>query len=237
MDENYTNQTRKFRVFGNVYLRANIMKGLKFTTTFSPNFYHARQGMFNATGVNDRNTLGSNYYQMNGTNSAEVETTDRLDWTWDNQIDFNKTIGDHTFGAMGLFSMHRSDKETYNLKGFGISDDLLSFHALNKASGDKEIKSDYTESTLVSGAIRLNYSYKGKYMATATLRADGSSTFGNDNRWGWFPSVALAWRMSEEGFLKGTQWLDNLKLRLSYGITGNNNVGDYVTIATAGGHS
>ena len=139
---------------------------------------------------------------MNGTNSAEVETTDRMDWTWDNQLDFNKTIGDHTFGAMGLFSIYRSDKEIYRLKGFGISDDMLSFHALDKASGDKEITSSYTASTLVSGALRLNYSYKGKYMATATARADGSSRFAEGNRWGWFPSVALAWRMSEESFLK-----------------------------------
>lgn len=103
--------------------------------------------------------------------------------------------------------------------------------------GDKEIASSYTASTLVSGALRLNYSYKGKYMATATARADGSSRFAEGNRWGWFPSVALAWRMSEESFLKGTHWLDNLKLRLSYGVTGNNNVDDYVTIATASGPS
>lgn len=237
VDENYTNQTRRYQVLGNIYLRANIMEGLKFTTTFSPNFRHSRQGMFSATGVNDRNPLGSNYYQKNGTNSAEVETSDRLDWTWDNQIDYTKTLGDHTFGAMGLFSMYRSDTETYNMKAFGISDDMLSFHAMDKASGDKEISSAYTESTLVSGALRLNYSYRGKYMATATLRTDGSSRFAKGNRWGWFPSVALAWRMSEENFLKNISWLDNLKLRASYGITGNNNVDDYVTISTAAGPS
>lgn len=237
VDENYTNQTRRYQVLGNIYLRANIMEGLKFTTTFSPNFRHSRQGMFSATGVNDRNPLGSNYYQKNGTNSAEVETSDRLDWTWDNQIDYTKTLGDHTFGAMGLFSMYRSDTETYNMKVFGISDDMLSFHAMDKASGDKEISSAYTESTLVSGALRLNYSYRGKYMATATLRTDGSSRFAKGNRWGWFPSVALAWRMSEENFLKNISWLDNLKLRASYGITGNNNVDDYVTISTAAGPS
>lgn len=237
VDKNYTNQTRKFHVFGNVYLRAHIMKGLQFTSTFSPNFYHGRQGMFNSTGVNDRNPFGSSYYQVNGTNSAEVETTDRLDWTWDNQIDFSRTLGDHTFGAMGLFSLYRSDKEIYNLKGFSISDDRLSFHALDKASGDKEIASSYTESSLVSGALRLNYGYQGKYMATLTARADGSSRFAKGNRWGWFPSAALAWRASEESFLKGQEWLDNLKLRLSYGVTGNNNVGDYVTVATASGPS
>ena len=66
-------------------------------------------------------------------------------------------------------------------------------------------------------------------MATVTVRADASSRFAKGNRWGWFPSAALAWRMSEEDFLKDVEWLDNLKLRLSYGITGNNNVGDYAT--------
>lgn len=234
-DENYTNQLRKFNVMSNVYLRANIMDGLRFTTTFSPNFYHGRLGKFNSTGVNDRNPLGSNYYQINGTNMAEVETNDRLDWTWDNQIDYNKTIDNHTFGAMGLFSVYQSNKEVYTMKGFGISNDALSFHALDKAGGDKEISSSYTESSLVSGALRLNYSYAGKYMITATARADGSSRFAEGERWGWFPSVALAWRMSEEKFMKNINWLDNLKLRLSYGVTGNNNVGDYVTMATASG--
>lgn len=237
VDENYVNQNRKFHILGNVYLRANIMDGLKLTTTFSPNFYHSRLGKFNSTGVNDRNPLGSNYYQTNGTNSAEVTSTDRLDWTWDTQLDYNKMMGDHTFGAMGLFSMYKSDTEVYRLKGFGISDDMLSFNAMDKASGDKEIESSYTASTLVSAAFRLNYSYKGKYMATATARADASSRFAKGNRWGWFPSVALAWRMSEEDFLKEVDWLDNLKLRVSYGITGNNNVSDYVTITTASGPS
>ncbi len=234
-NKNYTDQTRTFRAMGNVYLRANIMDGLKITTTFSPNYVHNRQGIFYASGITDSNPQGSSYYQKTHTNSAEVETTDVFDWTWDNQIDFNKTFGDHTLGAMALFSMYKSNTEIYDLKGFGISDDILSYYALDKASGDKNISSSYTENTLVSGAFRVNYSYKGKYMATATARADGSSRFADGNRWGWFPSVALAWRMSEETFMKDINWLDNLKLRLSYGVTGNNNVGDYVTIATASG--
>lgn len=236
-DKNYENQTRKFHVFGNLYLRANIMDGLKFTTTFSPNFYHGRQGIFYATGVKEDNPGGSNYFQSAKTNYGKVVNTDRFDWTWDNQIDYSKTFNDHTIGAMALFSMWRTDKETYTLGGKGIADDLLSYHALAKASGDKEIESSYTESMLVSTAFRLNYSYKGKYMATVTARADGSSRFAKGNRWGWFPSAAVAWRASEESFLKEQNWLSNLKLRLSYGVTGNNNVGDYVTFNGASGPS
>ena len=123
------------------------------------------------------------------------------------------------------------------MSGTNISDDRLGYNALDKAGGDKNIASSYTESSLVSTALRLNYSYKGKYMATATVRADGSSRFAQDKRWGWFPSVALAWRASEEEFLKNIDWMSNLKLRMSYGVTGNNNVSDYVTVATAAGPS
>lgn len=234
-DKNYTNETQKYNIISNIYFRANVLDNLKLTTTFSPYFQYSRQGMFNSTGVNDRNPSGSNYYQTNGTNSGEIETLQRLNWTWDNQIDYNKIIGDHSFTGMGLFSMYRSDQETYNLKGFGITDDMLSFYAMEKAAGDKVISSSFTQSTLVSGAFRLNYSYMSKYMLTVTARADGSSRFAKGNRWGWFPSGALAWRISEENFLKDKKWLDNLKLRLSYGITGNNNVGDYVTQSTASG--
>ncbi len=236
VDKNYTDETRKYNVLTNFYLRANIMDNLKFTTTFSPNFQYSREGIFNGTGITDRNPAGSSYYYTTGQNSAEVETLQRLSWTWDNQLDYSKTIGEHSFSGMGLFSMYRSDTEKYRLKGFDFPDDKLSYNALAKAaSTDKTIESSFTQNMLVSGAFRANYSYKGRYMATATARADGSSRFAQGNRWGWFPSAAVAWRISEEDFLKSTAWLDNLKLRLSYGVTGNNNVSDYVTNNSASG--
>lgn len=73
----------------------------------------------------------------------------------------------------------------------------------------------------------MNYAYDDRYLLTATLRADGSSSFGPDNRWGWFPSVALAWRFSQESFLKDIKWLSNGKLRLGWGLVGNQNAGAY----------
>lgn len=234
----YANETRKFHVFGSAYLRFNLYDGLKFTTTFSPNFYHGRQGVFFGTGITEEHPYGSAWYQNSkrpADSQAEVTNTDRFDWTWDNQVDYNQTWGDHTFGAMGLFSMYQSNKETYYQKSQNISDDKLTFHALEKAAITQPNKSTYTESSLVSVAARLNYAYKGKYMATVTMRADGSSRFAKGNRWGFFPSAAVAWRMSEEGFLKNASWLDNLKVRAAYGVTGNNNVNDYVTMSSAGG--
>ena len=93
-DGNYTNETKMYRLMGNFYLRANIIKGLKFTTTFSPNYSHKRQGIFYATGLNEGNDVGSTYYQKNKTNFGSVANTTRVDWTWDNQFDYNRTFGD-----------------------------------------------------------------------------------------------------------------------------------------------
>lgn len=239
----YVNDTRKFHVFGNMYLRFNLYEGLKFTSTFSPNFYHGRQGVYFGTGNPNGevdvmgNALSSAYFLKQKHTYAEVTNQDRLDWTWDNQIDYSKTWGDHSFNAMGVFSLWHTDTEKYTMTGKDIADDKLTYHALNKAGGDKTVNSSFTEASMVSVATRLNYSYKGKYMVTATLRADGSSRFDKDHRWGVFPSAAVAWRMSEESFLKNTDWLDNLKLRLSYGVTGNNNVDNYVTASSAAGPS
>ncbi|MCH5334527.1 MAG: TonB-dependent receptor [Alistipes sp.] len=236
-DQNYIDQDRKFHMFGNIYLRANLYDGLRMTTTLSPSFYHGRTAQFFAKGITEENPEGSQFYTSQKTNEGYIANTDRFDWTWDTQIDYNKTWGDHNFTAMGLFSMNQNTKETSSLKGREIADDRLTFNALNKASGDKEIASSYTESSMVSVAARFNYSYKGKYMATVTMRADGSSRFAPGKQWGFFPSAAFAWRMSEEKFLKNADWLTNLKWRISYGVTGNNNVDDYVTHNTASGPS
>ena len=88
----------------------------------------------------------------------------------------------------------------------------------------------------MSFALRANYSYAGKYMVTATVRADGSSKFADGHKWGWFPSAAVAWRMSEESWMQDATWLTNLKWRLSYGITGNNSgIGNYATQQSVAG--
>ena len=89
---------------------------------------------------------------------------------------------------------------------------------------------------MLSYALRANYGYKDKYLLTTTFRWDGSSKFADGNRWGCFPSVALAWRASEEEFLKKVDWLSNLKLRVSYGVTGNNKgTSNYATQQTVSG--
>ena len=226
-----------WRILGNFYLKFDIIKGLDFKTTFSPNYTYYRNGYFE--GYKDEN--GNFYDSSLSTNSANITNNRSFSWTWDNILNYNTTIAnDHNIGVMLLFSQEASNTEkTYwnatgvmegtdwwNL-GSSVKDDgSTGYDALNSATS-------FTENSMTSYALRLNYGYKGRYLLTATVRRDGSSKFTKDNRWGTFPSAAAAWRISEESFMQKINWLSNLKLRLSYGVTGNNTgIRDYDTQQT-----
>ena len=139
---------------------------------------------------------------------------------------------------MGLVSSSYSNGENESLYYNNVLDGTYWWNIGTSDQGYNYSSSGsgYSETSLMSYALRANYSYKGRYMATGTIRWDGSSKFAEGNRWGSFPSAALAWRISEEPFMESTkEWLSNLKLRASYGVTGNNNVGAYATQLTLSG--
>ena len=139
---------------------------------------------------------------------------------------------------MGLVSSSYSNGENESLYYNNVLDGTYWWNLGTSDQGYNYSSSGsgYSETSLMSYALRANYSYKGRYMATGTIRWDGSSKFAEGNRWGSFPSAALAWRISEEPFMESTkEWLSNLKLRASYGVTGNNNVGAYATQLTLSG--
>src|SRR5690606_37419471 len=100
---------------------------------------------------------------------------------------------------------------------------------LNAAETVSEFSTNASEWTLLSYIGRMNYSFRGKYLLTTTLRRDGSSRFGSNNRWGYFPSASAAWRISEEDFYHSSK-MNSLKLRLSYGVTGNNQINNYGSV-------
>ena len=220
-------ESRNYRLLGNVYVQIKPTKWLSLKTTFSPNFVNNRLGEYTASSCG----------RTEEASHAEYTTKE---WTWDNQIDFNKSFGEHNLSAMGLFSMNSKDY-TYSQITRTTTDDaaLMTgtqwYNLYAGTADDKNIGTSYWETRMLSYALRLNYSYMGKYMVTATLRTDGSSKFLDGYRWGWFPSAAIAWRMSEEKFIKKIDWISNLKLRLSYGVTGNNTVaGNYNSIGVSG---
>lgn len=218
--ENTTNKTRNWHVLGNLYLEAQPIKGLTLKTTFSPSYFHERTGLFENAQTQSLNNSGKETH-------AYIDQSEYFRWTWDNQINYQLTLGAHSFNAMGLFSMDSYNYEDSHMEAYNVTDGTT-WYNMGTGTDDKTMTSNYTENSMISYALRLNYSYKGKYLFTGTVRWDGSSRFAPGHRWGSFPSLAVAWRLSEEEFLQ-RDWLSNLKLRLSFGVTGNNNVGDYAT--------
>ena len=214
-----------WRLLGNVYLKFDIIKGLDFKTTFSPNYNYYRLGYFE--GYKDEN--GNFYDSSVEQNAANLTNNRSFSWTWDNILNYNTTIAeDHNIGVMLLFSQEAANSEKTYIEGNDLMDltDWWNMGTAQRSDGTTGLtdgsSTSYGESSMTSYAARLNYGYKGRYLLTATIRRDGSSKFTKNNRWGTFPSAAAAWRISEEPFMEKVDWLSNLKLRFAYGVTGNN---------------
>ena len=212
--ENSDYNTRAWQALANFYVEVRPYKGLSVRSTFSPSYYNERAGEFEGSATAARSNADSR---------ASVVNLTKFSWTWDNMVNYNINFGKNTINAMGLISSSKFDQEKYTQIAYGVPQASKWYNMELASSTTYTSASAYTEWSMLSYAARLNYSYGGKYMATATVRWDGSSRFADGNRWGSFPSAALAWRISEEEFMKNTStWLSNLKLRASYGKTGNN---------------
>lgn len=224
--QNRTKQRDAWRAMGNIYLQVTPIKGLQIKSMFAPNYGNHTTGQFD-------NTLVTDY----DTNIAQLTKKQRFSYTWDNTISYNETFAKkHNVNLMGLFSLSQFNSNELYLKYTGVMDGTLWYNLASGTYDAGNSNNSYTENSMASFALRANYSYAGKYMVTATMRADGSSKFAKGNRWGYFPSAALAWRMSEETWMKEADWLTNLKWRLSYGMTGNNSgIGNYATVQGVAG--
>jgi TonB-linked SusC/RagA family outer membrane protein len=208
-------------ILGNVSADYKILDGLTFKTSAGMNTSDSHYEYY----WNE----GQNWGYSGWVAATGTYATRRVDnWVWENTLNYNKTFNeDHNVTALIGYTM-QDQKTTYaTITGNGYPNDMV--HTIN-ASTSQKASSTKSEWSLISYLARATYSYKGKYLASASIRADGCSRFGSDNRWGYFPSVSAAWRMSEESFLKNVEWLDNLKVRLSYGVTGNNQIDDYASI-------
>ena len=229
-----TEQRETWRVLGNFYVKFDIIKGLDFKTTFSPSYTNYRDGYFEGY----RNPDTGNFYDASlTTTGAELTHNRGFSWTWDNIINYNTTIAEnHNLGVMALFSTQASNTEKTYWAATDVMDNTDWWNMGTGTYNADDSYTSYTENSMVSYALRLNYGWKSRYLLTATVRRDGSSKFAKGNRWGTFPSVALAWRITEEPFMQKASWLSNLKLRLSYGVTGNNDgIGNFATQQTVSG--
>ena len=220
--DNYLNETKAYRLFGTGYLSWNIVKGLNYRTNLGVDLQSTTQGLFQ--GIN------SSFAQGNSNRAyAQKTETHNNGYTWENILTYSNDFGVHHLTAMVGHSMSKSHYENLSANGKGFAFDAAQYHNLTSAEADKNISSSLTESSMISYFGRIYYKLLDKYMLTLTMRADGSSVLAEGNKWGYFPSVAAAWRLKEENILKNVDAISDLKLRLSYGLSGNSAVSAYQT--------
>jgi TonB-linked SusC/RagA family outer membrane protein len=194
-------------------LKLNVMLGGIFSSSKGLRFVPKLPSLLNATAAGtDDSSMGFN-------------------WITEYTLNYNKDFGEHQVTGLAGFTSQKSSTESNTISSVAYPNNLVPY--MNAVSGlFSGGSSDLSEWSLVSYLARINYSYNNKYYVTASIRTDGSSRFGSANRYGLFPSIALAWRISDENFLKDVGFINDLKLRTSYGQTGNNNIGNYAALAT-----
>jgi len=232
VDGAYQRNIETSRFFGNAYLTISPMKNLSFKSVFAIDRSNVREGSYE-----DYESQGN--FQAPNVSEISLEYNQKTGFTWENTLNFNTNFNGtkHEVTALLGHSMNQSIYEQLLTSGPAGKEHYYtsSFYDVTKIS-DKTTKSDFIKTSMLSYFGRLNYKYDEKYLLTASVRTDGSSTLAEGHKWGYFPSVAGAWRLSEEGFMENTEdWLSNLKLRASWGISGNSAIDAYETLATLSG--
>ena len=221
-DVNADQKNTSRNVLVNGYIDITFCKGLTFKSQFGYNYRDNFTGTYYG-----RNTVTGR--KVNG--RASTSTSFTTDYTWENILKYDRDFGKHHFDATALFSMQQKKNNSNSQAGESFVNDDSSFYKMDGAEKSITIGSSYWKENMMSYMLRLNYGYAGRYLITLTGRADGASVFGANNKFGFFPSAAFAWNMSEEGFIKeNTNKVDMLKIRLSYGANGNNAISRYTTL-------
>jgi TonB-linked SusC/RagA family outer membrane protein len=214
-------EQKRYRILNSLYVEAKIMDGLTYRVNFGPDFTVQRGGRFIGSLTNQN---------KGGNNIASVDNRFAFDYTLENIVNYNKVFGKHNLGVTALHSIQRDNFEQYVSTAQGVPVEKQSFYNLGAASLALPSVSNLIQWQIQSFMGRVNYDYDNKYLLTATIRRDGSSRFGENVKYGNFPGIALGWNISNEDFMKGTAgWLDQLKLRVSYGAVGNQAVSPYQT--------
>jgi TonB-linked SusC/RagA family outer membrane protein len=208
---------------------ANILlpvEGLSLRSNFGYNYRNGFTGTYYG-----RNTFEGRDQGTQAGGSASINNSNYNDYTWENLLKYERQIGDHRFDVTGLFSMQKTKSWSTAQSGAGFVTDDTEYFMIGSASRLVSNSASLSETAMLSYMGRINYAYKGKYLLTLTGRTDGASVFGINNKYAFFPVAAAAWQIGEERFLKDqVEWLDMLKIRLSYGANGNQAITPYRTL-------
>jgi TonB-linked SusC/RagA family outer membrane protein len=215
------NETESTRIIGNVFYETKLANNLTFYTSYG----------FNRGYINNQVFLPSSVlkgFKENGI--AEFEKIETLNQVFETRFNYKKVFDKHNINATAVGEFSDNRKSIFTAGATGFSDQTNGFNDLSSAILPTFPLNNIAEEILASFLGRVSYGYNNKYLLTASIRADGSSKFGKENKWGYFPSLALGWTLSEESFIQKLNIFDNFKLRASYGVTGNNQIPAYSAI-------
>jgi TonB-linked SusC/RagA family outer membrane protein len=220
------NETTTTNLLSNAYLQYEPIKNLVLKSSFNVEMLRSKFFYFNPSTATSRINV-----PIPTTAQSVRQNVENLSWLNENLATYTKSVNDHNFEILAGFTNQKFTQESTQITADTYSDDRLPTiqGAININRGGTY--NGVEEWSLTSLLSRLTYNYKGKYLFTAAVRRDGSSRFGSDNRWGTFPSVSAGWVASDEAFLSKYENLSFAKLRTSYGVIGNNNIGNYTSYA------
>lgn len=218
----YISETVTSRILGSVYAEYELIPGLDFRTSFG------------IDGVTSKyNSFGPNFLKRTQASEGEaaVSTLHATTWQNTNTVTFDRELGAGHLTAVAGFELQHFRNESLNALAFGFPDPRTGWHNLGAAEDPQSPSNGELEWSLVSYLARINYSLMDKYLFTLSGRVDGSSKFAEGNKYGFFPSGAFAWNVSDEPFMESLDFIYNMKLRASYGLTGNQAIGPYNSLA------
>lgn len=221
--EKEINQTKTFRFLGIIYGEYAIIPGLTARVSVGADIINNKQNRYLPSSLYEA-------YTVNGSASVGAKSVNTL--LNENTLTYTRKIKEHNLTVLAGYTQQSYKSENVTASAQGFVSDLLTYNNLSSGSLSVIPVSSAADWSLKSFIGRINYSLASKYYITVTARADGSSRFGKNNKWGYFPSAALAWNAGNEHFLKGSKLISNLKLRVSAGVTGNQEIGQYQSLAT-----
>ena len=217
--QHMTDDTKLNRTLGNAFVNLDILPGLILRGQVGLDLRNESHVWFKPMDLNKKaRREGRNWTR----NSWKI--------LYQGTLDYNRSFGNHTIGAMAGISYESYFRKYVDMQSWDFATDDI--HTFNTAATLRSWNDTETEWALASYFGRIQYNFRDRYLISGSLRYDGSSRFGKDNKWGTFPSVSAAWRISEENFMQSLNWLSNLKFRASWGQTGNDNIGNYSSYGT-----
>jgi len=213
---------RQYRtgISGSVFAEIEILEGLYFKPSFNYGLGAAKNGYYKSSKMYHTN-LG---YQT----EASVSSSDSYNWHSDLLLNYAKSFNNgHSINLLGGFIVYKNYQESMSASARDFALDIFDYHQLSAGAVRSSVGSGLSEKKELAYIARVNYDYQNKYLFTFNSRYDGSSIFGVNNKWGFFPSAAVAWKLSEESFIKNMGLFYNLKVRASYGLSGSEALGAY----------